>query len=80
MKVLLYVLWMYSAQPWGFHGIMISPGWASVTVTDTEQECIMMRNTIPLNPQTHAALCLPAGLEPNGVIAHGITQEEYRRY
>ena len=66
----LVVLWVYSAMSWGFHGVLISPGWASIMVYDTYEECIEGRNIFPIRYDIHSAMCLYAGLEPEGEIAH----------
>lgn len=70
---LLWVLWVHSAFAWGFHGVLIGPGWASIAVADDERECVEMRDTLPLEAKYgHAALCLPASMWPQGRIAEGL--------
>lgn len=34
METPLFVLWLFFPAPWAFHGLPMSPGWASVAVQD----------------------------------------------
>ncbi len=66
---LLFVLWFWSAVPWGFHGVTLTPGWASIAAYESEAECAAARDAIPLRADIHMLACLPAGAEPQGAIA-----------
>ena len=72
----LIVLWFWSAVSWGFHGVVLSPGWAAVAVFETQGECETARDAIPLRQglQGQALACLPAGVEPRGAIAEMLSR------
>lgn len=50
----LFVLWLYFAAPWSFHGVPMTPGWASVAVLNAEV-CHLARLTAA---RGRPALCL----------------------
>lgn len=78
MCKLFFVLWVYSALPWGFHGVLIGPGWASVMIYDdyggkcSKTVCEESLAEFKINKKTHAKMCLPANVLPNGKIAEAL--------
>ena len=66
-----WVVWFWSAVSWGFHGVVLGPGWAAVMAAESERSCIELRDSIPIRPGIHALMCLPAGTLPQGEIAEG---------
>ena len=73
MSSLWQVLWFWSAVSWGFHGVVLSPGWAAVMVYEAADahQCVEDRDRVKLRPKDHAIMCLPAGVQPVGRIAEG---------
>ncbi len=73
MKEIFFVLWLFQPTPWSFHGIPLSEGWFSHYTYQGKgayADCMVAKTFA--EKATYKALCLKAGVEPEGKISEVI--------
>jgi len=69
---LLFILWLYSENPWGNHQGHYSAGWVPIEVYDTEGECNKAAHDSVITKKygaDFAMQCLPENERPRGKVS-----------